>query len=303
MSSAFRAERGAEPLAPACPYFGALIDLERDQSGDLPGALRTGADATLSIDGLIADMRAAVEPASLADISIEGRPSSSAILERLRRWGVALMPGLLPADLVRALDTELAGMLRDRAALSKSCRVDEEPGSICIRMETDRLDAGIYPATSGVFASPLLRSISDAYYGDAEYSFNHVVFAHQTNEHMAPPSGEVHFDVTRMLKFWIYLSDATIANGAMRIAPGSNLWLRMARRDYSDRLTPKAKIPNNVHGLDEAMLHLVGPPGTMFIFDTDAAHAASPVAAGAERRIMRAHCTETELIARAKARG
>lgn len=301
MSGAIRAEQFHDALE-LCPHFGALIDLEPDQRGDLPGALRTGVDP-ISFEAVVGDLQDAARPGGLGDVTVPGKPTSSAILQRLRRWGVAMMPGLLPADLVAALEGEFERMMASRAELARTFRVDEEPGSVCMRAPSNRLSGEDYPVTTALFASPVLRALADAYYGDAPYALNHAIFVHRTGENAAPPSGEIHFDVTRMLKFWINLSDATVANGAMRIVPGSHFWLRMVRRDYSERLTPKKLIPNQVEGLEDSAIHLVGPPGTMFIFDTDAAHAASPVLAGGERRIMRGHCTENELIARAKARG
>jgi ectoine hydroxylase-related dioxygenase (phytanoyl-CoA dioxygenase family) len=148
-----------------------------------------------------------------------------------------------------------------------------------------------------------MRRIADACFGDSPYQFNHQIFVHRTDRTMSPPSGELHFDVTRMLKFWLYLSDGTQANGAMRAAPGSNLWLKHVRREYSDRLIPKSQIRNTVDESALRAIHLVGPPGTLFIFDTDVAHGASPVAQGGQRRIMRSHCTEDLFASRARLRG
>lgn len=295
MSSPMLAERDAP-----CRYFGDLIDLDVAPSADFVGAFATGEGVATSLEGVLSQLRMAA-PGSLQDVTISGRPSVSKFVENLRRWGVALAPGLLPESVVRSLDSEFSALMAARGDLA--VRVDEELGSTCIRLETKRLDSAAYPTVATLFASPVLRAIADAYFDDTDYSFNHALYVHKTEANDTPPSSDLHFDVTRMLKFWINLSDSTVANGAMRCVPGSHLWLRLLRRDYSARRTPKKFIPNLVEGADAQAIHLVGPSGTMFVFDTDVAHGASPVAVGGERRIIRGHCTETELIARAKARG
>jgi hypothetical protein len=286
-------------------HFGGRITMDQPAREAAPGIFRVGAGKKVDIGTAIEDLRtAAASIGTLADITIEGdRPKLSDILARLRRWGVVVLPGIVGGVTLGKLEDEFRQFMERQEELRKLFQVDKTEDSCCIRVLTDRLDRNAFPITSSFFASPAMKTIADNYFGDSSYRFNFSIFVHRTEPTLKPLSGELHFDVTRMLKFWVYLSDGSAENGAMRASPGSHLWWKLMRRDYSDRLVPKAQIPNEIDERHHPAIPLTGPAGTMFIFDTDVAHGASPVLPGHERRIMRAHCTEDYLVARAGKRG
>jgi ectoine hydroxylase-related dioxygenase (phytanoyl-CoA dioxygenase family) len=266
-------------LASPAPNVGFKVDLDRDELAE--------ADAN---------------PPLLEDVTVAGEVSVGGIVQKLKRWGIAVLPSLLPADLMVHLERDFQAVMRDRMKLSARFKVDELPDAACVRFVTEKMDDRIYPAISGLFRSPVLRAISDAYLDGNPYQFNHQIFVHRTDETSTPLSGALHFDVTRMLKFWVYLSDGTMDNGAMRAVPGSHFYLSKQRRRYSDNLVEKSKIPNVVDPAVFRAIPITGPAGTLFVFDTDIAHGALPVMPGGQRRIVRAHCTEDVMAERAKLR-
>lgn len=274
-------------------------------SDDLPDSvlLPGNPDTDVSIPALLDRLReGATATATLEDVTITGKPSLSAIVSRLRRWGVAVLPGLLDDEARALLEAEFAHLMQNRANLTKPHSVTEAENSCCVRLNRKGLCEATYPVTSALFASDTFRAIADAYLGSDAYQLNHQIYVHHTDATDTPLSGALHFDVTRMLKFWVYLSDGTEANGAMRATPGSQSWLKLLRREYMDRKTPKVEIQNQVDETAHQAIPLTGPAGTVFIFDTDVAHGASPVVSGGQRRIMRGHCLENSVAKKIKQR-
>lgn len=73
----------------------------------------------------------------------------------------------------------------------------------------------------------------------------------------------------------------------MRAGAGTAAWLRYIREDAMFDGIPYGKIVNQVEEGGFPVVSTGGPAGTFFLFVTDVAHGASPVAPGKRRNIMR----------------
>ncbi len=110
----------------------------------------------------------------------------------------------------------------------------------------------------------------------------------ETREVQSKPPFVTHFDRLNLFKFFFYLTDTDERNGAMRASPGSNRVIRDHRLKAVEELHLKS-MDNIVHG-DVPTMPIIGPAGTLFIFDTDMCHSAGTVDNGRSRRTMRGHC-------------
>ncbi len=224
-----------------------------------------------------------------ADTVTHGRLGTAAeVADALRRWGIAVFPGLVAEPVLAALNAEFDRMMAMRAELGVP--VDEVGNMVNLRLTRERLP-GLFPATARLFAEPFMAAIADAYFGAGTYRLNGEIFvsdlAETTGPQTAPPFA-LHFDKRQVLKFFVYLTDTGEANGAMRALPGSNLRNRAVRERA---MTEQAlnDIANVLPEPETPSIPICGPAGTLFVFDTDVCHGASRVQAGHTRRTMRGH--------------
>lgn len=250
-------------------------------------------------DDLLAYSR---QPATLADITLPVPAEVADIVAALRRHGVVILPGILQGAALQALSDDFAATIRDHARLADRFEVSTAEHTVCVRLDRRKLAGDFLPAIQAFYGHPLLEAVSARFYGHDDFILNRQIFVQETRPTDAPFSGELHFDVSRMLKFWVYLEPGTREAGAIRIAPGSHLWIRKLREEFSERLIPKAQIGNEVDEAGHPALPIETPAGSLVIFETDAAHGAGHVAPGHVRRILRGHTIDAKLMDRAKKR-
>jgi hypothetical protein len=206
----------------------------------------------------------------------------------IRRWGIAVFPGLLAGPGLAVLNDEFDRMIAARGDLGVP--VDEYGNMINLRLTRERLP-GLFPATARLFAEPFMAAIADAFFGAGDYRLNGEIFvtdlAATIGAQTAPPFA-LHFDKRQVLKFFVYLTDTDESNGAMRALPGSNLRNRAVReRAMTERALND--IANTLPEPETPSIPICGPAGTLFVFDTDVCHGASVVQPGHRRRTMRGH--------------
>jgi len=92
-----------------------------------------------------------------------------------------------------------------------------------------------------------------------------------------------HIDRDRYLKALVYLDDVELMHGPIHIAsaPASNLEPRRIQFTKDSK-----RLGENV--IDNVATHpILGPPGTVILFDTNTPHRAGPIDPGHTRRILR----------------
>jgi ectoine hydroxylase-related dioxygenase (phytanoyl-CoA dioxygenase family) len=208
----------------------------------------------------------------------------SAVVERLEADGVVLVADYLDADAI-ARATREAHELFERTP--PWAHHEEYSVGQAVRMERADIDAAAYPVISSVFARPELESVVSAFFGEG-YLFNRTVYAILDVVGSTTHVQQLHYDKMRHLKSFIYLTDVGVDNGPFHCLPGSHLLAREAQRDNRSKyIVPSdedvRRLPDGVVGQSTPVL---GPAGTLILFDSDILHHAG-VVVGAERLAIR----------------
>jgi ectoine hydroxylase-related dioxygenase (phytanoyl-CoA dioxygenase family) len=143
-----------------------------------------------------------------------------------------------------------------------------------------------YPALFDFFSQPIMQSITDAYLGNGFHS-NQKIFVVKDVVGNSHNANDLHFDVQRTLKFFLYLNDANESNGAFRCVPGSHNETKKIRAKNSDKISYENREFSRMLPFGpEDTVSVEGKAGSLIIFDTDVFHQAGKVSEG-ERWVMR----------------
>jgi hypothetical protein len=201
----------------------------------------------------------------------------------LKSNGVTIIPAFYDSDKLKKLNSEFDRLLEAKEPWIK--KMDYSNGR-AVSVWTKDMEAGLYPETLKTFTDPLMQRITSAYLGEKVRSNIGIYFVNDvvgTKHH----ANDLHFDVERSLKFFIYLTDTTKENGAFFCAPGSHLRSSEIRKKWKDKVSyGNREISRSLPVKEEEVIPLEGAAGTLIIFDTDVFHRAGFVDKG-ERRVMR----------------
>ena len=149
---------------------------------------------------------------------------------------------------------------------------------------------------SRVFNTEWMRKLHDLYTGRPQtYGMN--VFAthdYKYNGELAR-NGWLHFDRHWRFKFFIYLTDVDISNGAFSCSIGSRFageqlrniaWQQPTYEDVKNRI--ELDYPDLLEKFPVTPVE--GKAGTLIVFDTDTFHQGGKCEDGKERLIVRLHC-------------
>ena len=296
-----RADQAA--VAPSVDALSDAVVVDIETYSGAPGIFTNKSGTPVSIARAIADYQNyAAASVGLDDLCLPLPAKLSDIVTKLRRYGVVILPGLLKDKALQSMRDDFTAIIGAHAELAKRFGVDKDDSNVCVRLQREKLGNGLAPDIAAFYSAPLLAKIAEHFYGHGNFVLNNQIFVHETRTTDKPLSGDLHFDVSRMLKFWLYLDDGRTDTGAIRMSPGTNLWLGKIREEFSERLIPKAQICNEVDEAAHPPLSIEAPEGSLVIFETDTAHGAGHVAPGKVRRIMRGHTIETKYLERAKQR-
>jgi ectoine hydroxylase-related dioxygenase (phytanoyl-CoA dioxygenase family) len=131
-----------------------------------------------------------------------------------------------------------------------------------------------------------MQSITDAYLGKG-FQSNQKIFVVKDVVGNSHHANDLHFDVQRTLKFFLYLGDTTAKNGAFSCIPGSHLITDKIRKENSDKISYENREFSRMLPYDpKDIISVEGNAGSLIIFDTDVFHQAGKVSDG-ERWVMR----------------
>lgn len=212
--------------------------------------------------------------------------------------GIIVFPAALDSKMVSNLNIEFDRLLDPAHREALGFRVDDYDNILNMRIIREHLNASIFPSIDTLFSFSWMEDVAAAYFGTGRYKLNDEIFVSDISEtkgvQPAPPFA-LHFDKRQVLKFFVYLSDTDEENGAMRASPGSH-HINRERRLASMEQGTLQEIPNVLPEPEVPSVPIVGPAGTMFIFDTDMGHGASHVGPGQTRRTMRGHTHSLEML-------
>lgn len=132
------------------------------------------------------------------------------------------------------------------------------------------------------------REIADAFFSGESYHHCGGIFVTRDKIGSKHEALDLHFDVRPTFKFFLYLTDTTVDNGAFTVVPGSHLQARKIRNRLGDDISYKNRHLSRPNVRPELLVPLEFPAGTLIVFTTELFHKAGIVSSG-ERRVMRSH--------------
>ena len=232
---------------------------------------------------------------TLGDFTVSASFDSDEVVGSLRRYGAAVMPGLVPPGELTALREEFRKVLEERDE-SFAYVIDYAAGE-AVSIMRSKLPAGKYSRINAFFEHPKMRAVADRYVGHP-CLLNYEIYA----THEFRPEVDVaptHFDKLWTLKFMLYLDDVRDGNAPFGVVPGSCHVARKRFRDIFERahLRTLTMDDERYQAMDNSdprgevgeVVDIVGPAGTLIAFDTDTFHHAASVANGTQRMILRGH--------------
>lgn len=207
------------------------------------------------------------------------------LLQVLYKWGMAIIPDYLQADELSGLQQEFPSLLTHQADWLR-----QTPYSLgeAARITRAGIDTAQFPTLASVYGAPLMEKLTRLYLGpDAKVNFE--IFAVKDIVGSSHIANDLHFDILKTFKFFIYLTDTTAKNGAIHCVPGSQQMTQVIRRMHGDKITPENRqLTRDLPVSDKDAMPVEGNAGTMIIFDTDVFHRAGTVHVG-ERWVLRGH--------------
>ena len=238
-------------------------------------------------------MREDIMKVTLSDITVSRIFDIEEVEECLRKHGAAVLPAWVDGAELNVLRIEFDEALADSNE-TYAYQIPYEPGS-AVSMMREKIPVGRYDGINKIFTSNKMQELTLRYIGP-QHLLNYEIYA--THEYI--PGVDVaptHHDKLWTLKYMIYLTDNGPENAAFGVVPGSAASNRDGfRKIYTDNKIHRLRMNDERYQSMEnkapesaEVVDIIGPAGTLIIFDTDTFHHAGKVAEGAERKILRGH--------------
>lgn len=229
----------------------------------------------------------------LDDISMPTSADATEVADMVRTFGACRIPGLLSPTALGHLNEHFD---RFFAETHPDIRIDYagDPFFLANVIKTDRLLMD-FPWLSRIFFNQFCRTVATDYFrGPVELNFQfYATENHGVEQRAYDNMFLIHFDAYSTIKFMVYLWDVDADCGPFEIVPGShrtNIESRL-RQLFEGKVYDE--LVSDLPYRDVETLPLVGPAGTMIVFDTDVSHRAGFCRPGRKRRLIRAH-TDSE---------
>lgn len=231
----------------------------------------------------------------LSEFSLNTPFNSEDAANALYRFGACVYPSFVEQSELEPLKQEFAKLLDDKNA-GYVFQISYPPGAAA-SLNRREMPKNCYPAIDRLFSNDQMRVLCEKYVGYG-CDVNYEVYAtHEIRKNVS--IAPTHFDKLFTLKFMIYLKDVGPRNGPFGIIPKSTPVARERFREIFsknniselDLSSPEYSAMDNksLVGTTQGVVDIVGPAGTMIIFDSDTFHHAGSVDDGKERLILRGH--------------
>jgi hypothetical protein len=225
---------------------------------------------------------------SLGGITASHQCDIDHLVEVLQEYGIVILPHYVGDRDAVQLNREFDRIFDTRRHEAQIAQQDGTARTVSVRRSELGTDEA--PGFSALFAAPLMANVAAGFFRPGGYRLNETIIFNENTGTPAPLNVLpfiAHFDKHHTLKFFIYLTDTNMENGAMAVAPGSH----HANRVLRERALAAGRSPSEVASLVDSddLVPVEGGAGTMLIFDTDMTHRAGHVRSGLVRRIVRGH--------------
>jgi ectoine hydroxylase-related dioxygenase (phytanoyl-CoA dioxygenase family) len=213
----------------------------------------------------------------------EFESQDSTALLQLRANGIIVVQEFYGSAQLAELNKEFDSLLNSSKNYVEKLQYSE--GS-AVKFRTRELEVNEFPALSKSYSAAFMQRLTEEYF-DARIRSNVTIFAVKDvvgSKHIA---NDLHFDVKRSLKFFIYLTNTTADNGAFYCVPGSFKNAADIRLKYGNSISyDNTDLTRDLPFTDSDAIPIEGKAGTLIVFDTDVFHKAGTVHHG-ERRVLR----------------
>ncbi len=214
------------------------------------------------------------------------KPSEKEIIEFIKSDGMVVIQNFCNTSDLTKLKEEYQSILS--GTRQNNDWFQNRPYSLGVAALLTRNDGmkKTFPLSFDFFSQPMMQSITNTYLGDGFHA-NQKIFVVKDVVGASHHANDLHFDVQRTLKFFLYLTDTNASNGAFRCVPGSHLETKNIRKNNSDKISyENREFSRMLPYVPEDAVSVDGKAGSLIIFDTDVFHQAGKVSAG-ERWVMR----------------
>lgn len=206
------------------------------------------------------------------------------VQELLEDQGIVVLPQYLDVEMVQRLNNEFDRLFEEEPGWIQN--LDYAAGRAC-SLDKEGLDNSSFEETRKLFNRPMMHRLAEDYF-DGSYDLNSEIYVTHDlpREHNI---NELHFDRLETLKFFFYLKDTTVENGAFACVPSSHTIAQRIREQHLRKGGKVIELPNKQ--APETLgdpVPVEGPAGTLIIFTTDVYHRGGQVSKN-ERRVMRGH--------------
>jgi len=202
-------------------------------------------------------------------------------LKALNTDGIVIFENFFNSVELQELNQEYEKILSD-----KSVQFPENKNAANINesyLSKNKLHA-LYSA----FFSTQFITLSSEVWGK-EFEHCHDIYVMKDIEGSYNIAQDLHFDIIKQLKFFIYLNDIDENNGAFEYVAGSHKWTEKLRENSPNEINFKNReISRNLPKEYGSSKPLIAKAGTVFIFDTNMFHRAGEFKSGV-RKIIRGH--------------
>lgn len=213
------------------------------------------------------------------------------VITNLKVNGISHVPNFISAEMVEKLNVEFLSILESKSpAIFSQTTHPINPEGRTARFSPWHKDALTdFPEIASLFRNQFMEEVAHAYYAPHKVDLNDEVFI----THEKPAESPIlpwHFDRVQSIKFWFYLTDTTVENGAFEYCPGTHWEGHYRAGFHMSQGCAVEDIPNDI---DEELVRnpvsLELKAGDLLVFDSDGFHRGGYVQPGNERRVLRGH--------------
>jgi hypothetical protein len=214
-----------------------------------------------------------------------------AIVDGLQTEGAVLIPGFLDQSTLGILLSESQKLIAEEPEFCEHLAVTNGCW-LCAPRTAFTIG---YPGLASTFSKPWMNEVAMCFFGTEPFSFNYDITVAFDTTKTVHPAQVPHYDRFTNLKFYIYLTNATIQNGPLCIAPGTAYFGKEKKAETrAQGRWPTAgdtsAIPSHI---SDELRPVTQSAGTLIVFDGDTIHRGTPLRSG-HRIVVRARSYDPE---------
>lgn len=208
------------------------------------------------------------------------------ITKSIEQNGLAILPEFIRAAELELLNLEFESLVKTKNRAIKPFALEKGEG---VGINRKKMRSKDFPCTADFFNRPFMHALVHQYVHPTAQT-NSKIYVVRDVVGTTTYANDLHFDVQKCLKFFLYLNDVTANNGAFEFAAGTHKWVEDLRRSEKGKeiTFENRELSRELPYHEDHVIPLEAKAGTLFIFDTDMFHRTGTTSMG-ERRIMRGH--------------